>query len=237
MLYQVTSKLELNLLNPVSNPQYAVNFAIKYRIPVIVTTSEYLAPILAHKIARAGQFKIICAVDYPKGDSFAMAKFKNLHSDFVAADGYEFLLSPNRSEVELRNEMKTIKEFINRQNPASELRWCLGAYTRSDEYLESMLKDMSKFPVSYVRTDQHLTMPSIKENQREKVVETVKSKVPFPIKVSGNIDYKSLESLINFKVNDNIAIKRFDINLQQAKEIVKVLEEKELNLKQEEIKL
>jgi len=215
MKFQLTSRLELNLFDATTNPAFVSEFAIKHRIPTIVTAPEYLAPLMSHRLARGGQYKLIAAIDYPKGKNFAMDKLKRTHSDFVAADGFEILLSNNRTEIELRNEMRTLHSFLKMQNRMAEIRWCLGMGSRKQENTERILKGLLKFPPSYIRTDHHLELPKIVAKDHLSHAELIRKYVPYPTKISGNVDYKTLKEL-----KDNKLIRRFDVSLDQLKSIL-----------------
>lgn len=221
MKFQVTSRLELNLFKVRTNTEFVTNFAIKNRIPAIVTAPENLAALLAYREARRGQFKVICALDFPRGNNFAMDKIYRSDADFVAADGFEVLLSRNRTGVELRNEMKAIYEFLKMNVPHGEIRWCIGMSGRSEEEISSILGSMSTFPPSFVRTDQDLVLPeSVGPNEHSTRVDMVRSKVPFPIKVSGNINWETFKAL-----KDNKFIKRFDVSVEQAESLLREIDQ------------
>lgn len=214
MSFQITSKIEINLLNTKTSSQHASQFAIKQKIPAIVASPEYIAPLAAHRAVMNGGYKLICALDFPKGSNFAMDKLFRANPDFIAADGFDILLSSGRSEVELRNEMKSIYEYLKNNRPLCDIRWCLNMH-RSTSEVEGILKNMKKFPPSFVRVDPHLDIPNVDIDKLKKHVDFIKEHVPFPIKLSGNI---ALETLEAFK--DNPAVKRFDVSMQQADQII-----------------
>lgn len=222
MKFQTTSKLELNIIKTNTNPNVVADFAIKNRIPVIVTPPEYVGAFVMHRGMRGGQYRIICSVDFPKGRKFALDKLKGVHEDFSMADGYEILLSENRTEIELRNEMKALREFLKQINPMMEIRWCLGAHSRDETNTDAILKGMGKFAASYVRVEHHLKMPNVGIDEHKKVCQKVSENVPFPIKISGNVDLEMIRGLADQK-----NIKRFDVDFDMATAIVKALENEE----------
>lgn len=213
---QLTSKLELNLFNEKTSPEFVCDFAIKHRIPVIVASPQFVPQLLTRRMIRSGQFKIVAAIDFPKGGHFAMSKIHHSHVDFAAADGFEILLSKGRSQIESRNEMKSIYEFIKMNNALLEVRWCLSGFSVDDEELVGVLKGMKGFPPSYVRLDSNLVSPQITLEKHGELVEKVTSQVPFPVKVSGNVD---LETLLSLKDAKNV--RRFDVNIGQAESLVR----------------
>jgi len=223
MKFQITSKLELNLMNSGTNPTYVTDFAIKNRIPAVVTPPGFVGPLNVQRSIKAGQFKIICTLDFQKGNSFAMDKFRDIDPDFRMADGFEILLCRERSEIETRNEMKVLYEFLRQIDPTLEIRWCLGMYSRPEQQAIGALKVMRGWPPSFVRTDPHLIIPNVNGDRHVAAATLIKSnEVPYPIKVSGNIDLSTIETVLAADTN----IKRFDVSIEQAVAIVKAAERK-----------
>lgn len=213
MDFQVTSRLELNVVKASTNAQWVADAATRYRIPAIVAEPSYVAPLMTYRSMSGSRYKIICAIDFPAGQNFAMDKLKRSNPDFTAADGFEILISDNRSEIELRNEMKSLYEFIKMQNRLLEIRWCLGAYHRDPSNLEHAVRSMSKYPPSYVRVDSHVDLPKVTLEQHEQAIDQIREQVHYPIKISGNVDL----DLFN-KLKSKAA--RFDVNVDQLNKIV-----------------
>lgn len=226
MNFQVTGKIELNLFNPRINSKTVADLVIKNRVPVIVTDPMYVAALRSHRAIRNGQFKIIAAIDFPKGVNFALDKLKRTHPDFAMADGFEVMLSTNRSEIELRNEMKTIYEFLKMQNGLADIRWCLGAYTRDQVQVEKLLKGMGKFPPSLVRVDQHTDLPSVDSKRHLEVAKLIRSHVPYPIKLSANVDLALIKTTMSDKDYERLVTK-FDMNIDQFKTLLLDLDKEE----------
>jgi len=218
MSYQFTSKLEINLFNPKTNPQFVSDFAIKYKIPTIVAAPEYIAPLVVHKVTMGGTYRLICALDFPKGTNYAMDKLFRTNPDFVGADGFEILLSTGKTEIESKNEMRAIHGYLKANRPLADIRWCLRFHTKSEKELSGILKNMKKFPPSYVRVDQNLESPSINTERFKKDIELIRGFVPYPIKLSGNVDLKVLQ-----QYKDERGVKRFDVTVEQAEAIVRTL--------------
>ena len=118
---QITSKLEINLLDATTTPQIASDFAIKYRIPAIVCSPEYVSPLLIHRAMMGGGYKIIAALDFPKGANYAMDKLFRANPEFVGADGFEILLSAGKTEIASKNEMKAIHSYLKANRPISDI--------------------------------------------------------------------------------------------------------------------
>jgi hypothetical protein len=223
MKFQITSKLELNLMQSGTNPQYATDFAIKNRVPAIVAPPGFIGPLNVQRSIKAGQFKIICTLDFQKGNAFAMDKFRDIDNDFRMADGFEILLCRDRTEIETRNEMKVLYEFLRQIDPGLEIRWCLGMYSRPEAQAIAALKVMKGWPPSYVRTDQHLIIPNVNAERHMAAAKVIRgNENPYPIKVSGNIDLGTIEAIMAGDSN----IKRFDVSIDQAVAIVKAADRK-----------
>jgi hypothetical protein len=215
---QITSKLEINLLDATTTPQIVSEFAIKFKIPAIVSSPEYIAPLISHRAMMGGQYKIISALDFPKGTNYAMDKLFRANPDFVHADGFEVLLSAGKSEIQSKNEMKAIHSYLKANRPLSEIRWVVRMNTADPEETNGILKNMKNYPPSFVRVDPHLVTPRATVEALASQVEQVGASVPYPIKVSGNIDIDRLEALKGLK-----GLKRFDVSMKQAEAIVQAL--------------
>jgi len=191
-------------------------FAVKNRCPAIVTVPELIAPMLADKSMRNGQYVVIAAIDMPGGKLFALDKWRDIGTDVLAADGFEVMLSKNRTPAEYRNEIRTITEFIRGQvNPLAELRFVLQVNDRSDVELTEIAKGLASFPPTYVRTDYRLSIPGGSLDHKG-IVERIRKHVAVSVKVSGNIDYETILELKNVP-----GIKRFAVSVAQATEALK----------------
>jgi deoxyribose-phosphate aldolase len=220
MSFQIANKLEVNLLNSNTKPEYVSEFVLKNRIPAIVAAPEYIAPLVAHRAVRNGPYKIICAVDFPSGSNFGMDKIFRTNPDFVGADGFDFLLSSNRTDVELHNEMMAIYNFIKGNRPFSQIRWVLKLRTHKDAGL-SALKHMAKAPPAFVRLNSELEVPKIGVTKHREYIKLARKQVPYPIKVCGNVDLNLIDKLAN-----EVNVKRFDVSLNQAEAIIRELSNK-----------
>jgi hypothetical protein len=218
MSSQITTKLEINLLDAKTTPQIVSEFAIKYKAQAIVAAPEYIAPLVAHRAIMGGNYRLICALDFPKGANYAMDKLFRSNPDFIGADGFEILLSTGRTEIESKNEMKAIYSFLKANRPLADIRWCLRMHTADAAEVEGILKNMAKFPPSYVRVDPHRETPAATVEKLKQHVKTVGKHVPYPIKLSGNITLEALQELQGER-----GVKRFDVSMKQAEAIVRLL--------------
>jgi hypothetical protein len=214
---QILSKLELNILDAKTKPEYVSDFVLKNRIPVIVASPEYIAQLSAQRAVRRGQYKLVCALDFTRGDNFALDKIWRSNPDLVEADGFDILISVHRSEIEIGNEMKALYEFIKMNKPMTEVRWCLRMHSLPEEGLK-VLKHTKSFSPTFIRVDPHLMLPNLTLEDHKTKIKIISEHTPFPIKVSGNITLEIIEELLKER-----GVKRFDVSLEQAEVIVKTL--------------
>jgi hypothetical protein len=211
-----TSNIELNIHQSKDAPSDVLtmgNFAAKNRFPVVVTDPEYLSRVLLERAKYQGKYKVIVTVDADNGKRYGMEKFRPLPRSIFDADGYDILLSPDRSTSESLNEMKIISKFIIDINPLKEIRWTLGMTYRQYSSLSGIMNNIKIVPCQFVRTDMNLE--SIKSN-----IETAQEHIKFireycatPIKVCGNVNLAMIKKL----GTDGI---RYDVSARQARNII-----------------
>ena len=218
MLNSVTTKFEINILESNGNPIAAADFAQHNRCPAVVAHPNHLAQLMANRNAKRGQYLIIAALDFPAGKKFSTDKLFSAGSDISSAEGYDILLTPNKTQVESRNEMKALHEFLKQINPIVDIRWTLGAFTRDTKEIQNFLENMKVCAPKWIRVDQHLDLPNISLKDHNKIVKLIKKTFNRSIKLSGNVDLKLVKKYRN---KDNI---RFDVTMEQAVTIVKALE-------------
>ncbi len=214
---QILNSLELNVLDARTNPEYVSDFVFKNKIPVIVASPDYIAQLSAQRGVRRGKYRIICALDFPRGESFSMDKVWRANPDLVEADGFDVLVSTNRTEVEIGNEMKAIYGFLKMNKPTAEVRWCLRMHSAPDESLKA-IGYIKNYSPTFVRIDPRLEFQNITEEDYKKRIKIISDLTPFSIKVSGNVNLKLIEELSKER-----GVKRFDVSLEQAEAIVKAL--------------
>lgn len=221
-MYQVTTKLEVNIrksINIAADAADLATFMIKNKIPAVVVDPEFLELIMIERNGYKGPYKVICTVDFETGKAYAMDKLINSPKAIFEADGVEFLLTPNKNDKESLNELKCLHDFMKRINPLMEVRWVFGFRTRSSEQMKNFYQYLKNFPANYIRTDPNVEVPAITVEQHQKDVNTIKEHVHSPIKVSGNITLDMINKLNN--------VSRYDVNVKQAKKIIKDLQEEE----------
>lgn len=221
-MYNVTTKLELNLFDGktvVGDMSKMSTFVMKYKIPAVVIDHRYIETALWERTRHSGQFKIICPVDFPHGRHFALEKIRDLPQAALSADGFEIMLSANLSDKECLNELRVITEFFHKSiDPTKELRWVLGYRSRSYESVRAFLPHITKWPVAFIRTDNNLTVPTFDIKKHNADITEIKNYVGCPIKISGNVDLDTINSVP--------LARRFDVNMTQARTIIKQLQTK-----------
>jgi len=213
----IFNKLELDIMQ--SNEIIeSVQLAHKYKFPAIIVHPGLSSDAIIARSKTGAKFKIITPIDWPKGETFGMNKLRGLSTDSLETDGFELLLTPNKLEIETRNETKVLTEFIKRHlSDQTEVRFVLGTSMRSKENIETMCKGLiSVRTPSMIRTDIQLKLQISKANPEEHNIQIqyIRDIIKAPIKISGNIvNLKSITTCPNAS--------RFAVNLTQAKVIIK----------------
>jgi hypothetical protein len=223
MNYQLTSKLEINMLTPTTDPRAVSDFAVKNRCPAVVVAPEFAPMMLVDKSAKGGQFKLIAAIDFPDGKDFCLDKFKNLDVMSLEVDGMDIMMTKGRTEIEASNEAKTLVEFIRGSiNPVSDIRFVLGYYTKEWPEIENLLKAAKAHPPDMIRVDQHVSLPNANAETHAGAIEKLRALTPKPLKISGNIDLAVMEHLL--EIDGRL---KFDVSIQQAMHIVNQIKQRE----------
>ncbi len=221
-MFDMTSKFEINIGRETTPMETAdtITFAAKYRCPAIIVPPILVPIVIVERSKIRAQYKIIAAIGFDSTE-YALDKFKNLDKSVFHADGYDVLITDGKNLSETINEMKAMNEFIKiRINPTLEIRYVLDAAHRSGESVDLMLQAAKKVPTAYVRTDRHLMSSKQNDDVHDKIINKIKSHIPYPIKLSGNVTLKTYE---RFK-----GVSRFDVTVKQAKEMIKQRSDKEL---------
>ena len=213
----ILNKLEIDVMQ-VSELDEASELAAKYKLPALVVHQSLAGE--AH-IARGrvrGRFKLITPIDWPKGENFGISKIRGLSMDALEADGFEILLTPNKSEKDTKNEVYVITEFIrNHVAQQAEIRFVLGTYIHEPEQISKMLSGLVGVRTpDLIRNDINLktqvskSNPDIHNNTLARIAELVRYKT----KICGNItDIKTMAACKG--------VSKFGVSLLQAKSIIK----------------
>ncbi len=213
----IFNRLELDVMQA-NELNESVELAYKHSFPAIVVHQGLASDAIRARGRVRGKFKIITPVDWPKGDNFGTTKFRGLSTDAIEADGFEIVLSGGKTEIETRNEAKTITEFIKMNLSQSvEVRFILNTFTRDDANIETMCKGLLHIRTpSMIRTDTQLKLQVSKANTDEnnRYINLIRANINVPIKLSGNI--------IGVRsVTGSADASRYAVNLAQAKTIIK----------------
>ena len=211
-MYHVTTRLEVNVFSrSIGDIDGLTSFVVKHRIPTIVVDPALLEVLIVERSQFNYAHKIICAIDF-ENKYFSFNKMKDLGKSIWAADGYEILVSPNRTDIETMNEMKSLREFILAYEPTKEIRWALNLRNKKYDFSHA-LKHAKNIPGSFIRTDTNLISPASTMEAHKEDVDVIKKVVAMPIKISGSVNYDLIMAM-----RPNVA--RFDVTLSQAREIV-----------------
>lgn len=232
-MFNITTKLEINIRKSPSVATDVIGLNIlmvKNKIPALIIDPEFIEPMFFERTKVNGTYKIITTVDFYNGRAYALDKLKDLPRFALESEGLEIMVSPNRTDKESLNELKTIVEFLKKINPLLDIRWCLGLRTRSYDSVKFPLTHFKTWPCSFIRTDINLQVPNLTVEKHRADIAYIKSLSGLPIKVSGNVDINLIRELTG--------INRFDVSVTQFKNIVKALKENpDLgNLQKKEVK-
>lgn len=220
MIHQLLTKLEINTIDAGVDPASAAEFAQKHRCPSIVVLPIQLAQVVNHKIANRGNYQIIAAVDFPRGNNFSLDKLMKAGDDISSAEGYDIVLSTERSQIEIKNEVNAITSFLKQINPIVDLRWTLKLHTEDLGKSKEILAMLRSFPAKYIRIDPHLELPNVSIDDHIRLFSCVRENIGTPIKLSGNVN---LEVIKHFA--KEYPSTRFDVSPSEAVSIVRALEQ------------
>lgn len=212
-MFQVTSKMELNVLDYNAPLPRVSEFAYKHRCPAIVVLPQLVPAFVADREAKKGVYRVVAAVDFGS-TSFAMQKVRDMGGDATAADGFDIMCSAGRPANEIFNEIKSVSDFLKSINQLAEIRWVLGAFTRPDVEIQNYLKCFAKYNASWLRIDQHVVDPKITPAQHFGMVESIRRGCKLPLKISGNVNREVVD---HFAKDKSV---RFDVTLEQANAIL-----------------
>lgn len=211
-MYHVTTRLEVNVFSrSIGDIDGLTAFVAKHRVPAIVVDPALLEVLIVERSQFNHVHKVICAIDF-ENKNYSFNKMRDLGKVVWAADGYEILVSPNRSDIETMNEMKSLREFIIRYDSTKEIRWAFNLRNKKYDFSHA-LKHAKSIPGSFIRTDINLVSPASTLGAHVEDVDFIKKVVATPIKVSGSVNYDLVMALRN-------SVARFDVTLSQAREIV-----------------
>jgi hypothetical protein len=212
-MFEVTGRMELNVLDYKTALHRVSEFAYKHRCPAIVCMPELVPAFIADREAKKGNYRVIAAVDFANR-SFAMQKVRDMGSDATSADGYDILCSTGRPANEIYNEVKSVSDFLKSLNSLVEVRWVLGAYSRPYTEVQNILNCFNKYSVNWLRLDQRVIDPKLAPAQHGGMVESIRRGCKLPLKISGNVNREVTDLFM-----DNKSV-RFDVTLEQANAIL-----------------
>lgn len=215
-MFSYTTKMEINLRNSKTLPHDLNNlpiFMIKNRIPAIVVPSELLELVAAERVVHNADYQIITMVDWEDGNHYAMDKLKLLSKMALQTDGLEIRLSHDRNDMECHNELASILDFIKKFNPLMQVRWTFEFRKFCYDSYKHFFKHMKKFPATFVRTSTIVELANnfdVAEHARD--IERIRQEYAGQIKIGGNITKKII---------DEVKAGRYDVTVDQAKNIIK----------------
>ncbi len=208
------NKLEIDVMQ--NNEIHAASeLAHKHKLHSIIVHQELFpdAQLMRGKIG--GKYNLIISIDWPKGENYGSQKMRGLSVECLDADGFEIFVTGNKNMVDTRKELHVLTDFIKTHlGKEIEVRFVLGTNARPKDEIDnicSALLDIQK--PACIRTDIHLKTQITKANieTHSDIIKSINDIVRVPIKISGNINLKTLTSC---------DVYRYAVNIIQLKSIV-----------------
>ncbi len=196
----------------------ASQITAKYRLPAIIVHQDLSSEAYILRAQLQSKYKIITPIDWPKGNNFGILKLRGLSTDALEVEGFEILLTGDKSLNETKNEAKLITDFIrNHLTELHEIRFVLGTTIRNEDNVKVICEALKSVrSPSFIRNDTQLKTQVNKANPdiHNSTIKLISSIIKTPLKISGNIT--------NFRTLTQCrSAKRFGVNLSQAKTIIK----------------
>lgn len=211
------NRLELDVMQA-SELIEAAHLAVKHKLPAMIVHPMIASEALMARGKTGGIYKIITPVDWPKGDTYGMTKFRGLSTDALDADGFEILLTHGKNPIDTKKEAKLLTEFIKMHlSELAEVRFVIGAYTRTTAEIETILDALLTVRMpTLIRIDCQLKLQVSKANAEihNSIIDLIRKHISAPVKLSGNITSVRSVTACN-------RAERFAVNLLQAKAIIK----------------
>jgi hypothetical protein len=222
-------KLELDVMQA-NELEEAVNLAVKHRIPSIIVHPGLILDAVMLRSHSRGDFKIIAPVDWPRGETYGLPKFMGLNVDALDCDGFEFIVTPNRPESDIKNEMSMLTDFVRKHvSEVPEIRFVFNALTNEDtNNIKSMAKAVCAVKIpTLVRTDYKLKLQVSRANPeiQNNIISMIREITNVPLKISGNMN--SIKAIMQCQ-----DAAKFAVNLTQVKSIIKELQRQPEKLKE-----
>lgn len=223
----IFSRLELDIMQA-NELRESVELAYKYNLPAVVVHPNLVPNVFQARGVIRGKFKIVVPVDWPKGEAFGTIKFRGLPADAMEADGFEVMLTPDKTELETRQEAIAITEFVKKQiSDQTEVRFVLGTYSNNSDNLAAMCRGLLHVRTpALLRFDTQLKLQVSKANTDEhnRIIKTIREHTQIPVKATGNI--AGVRSVTGCG-----GASRFGVSLLQARIIVKEHQQQPNDLK------
>lgn len=211
----ILSKLEIDVMQA-NELMEAAELAYKHALPAIIVHPGLAAEGHIARSKVRGRFKLITPVGWFRNNLYSMQKLQGLDVDALETDGFEIMLSSDKTEAAIKKEAFEISRFINGHvSPAAEIRFVLN--TSVNENIVDMLNGLSGIPTpACIRNDTKTKTQVNKANQQvyQQLIQQIRGIIRAPIKISGNI------TDIRIMANCQEAAK-FGVNLLQAKAIIR----------------
>jgi hypothetical protein len=177
-------------VNQVNELRIATDLAVQHNVAALVVHPSLAGQADLIRAGRNGRHKIIVPVDWPKGESLGLLKFRGLPWRALQTDGFEIMLTPGRTKDQIADEASSLSEFVrDRIGPLVETRFVLQAFSQPlDETIKACEALAQVRNPSFIRIDQHTKSQTSKTNPNalKSLAASIQRVCGIPLKLSGN---------------------------------------------------
>lgn len=210
------NKIEIDVMQA-NELAEATSLTVKHKLPAMVVHQDLAAEAYIARNTYNGQFKIITPVDWPHGRIYGPHKIRNISVDALEVEGFELLLTGNKSLVDTKKELKDLTSFIRDYISLTvEIRFILGTQINTPDNIKIMCEALQDIRTpNYIRNDTQLKLQVSKANPdiHNNMMKLIHEFVRIPLKISGNVN--------SLRVLTACSAQRFAVSLTQAKAIIK----------------
>ena len=138
----IISKLEIDVLQ-INELNEAYSLSISNHLNSIIIHPSLSEHAISLRARYKSNIKIIIPIDWQSGSHFASLKLRDLPTDSFECDGFEILLTGDRTPGETTGEATFITEFLKTQlGEHIQVRFIVGSISRSDENMLNICRGL-----------------------------------------------------------------------------------------------
>jgi hypothetical protein len=225
----IATKLEIDVMQ-VNELLEASELIVKFRLPAMVVHPGLAPDAFAARMRVRGRYKIIIPIDWPKGENTGHVKFRGVSKQALEADGFEIMITPNKSLLDTKNELIAMTDFIRGYlGEFVEVRFVLGDTVKTPDEIDIICNSLIGLrSPAVLRSDTILKVQQnvISSETHHAFANRVRGTgLQAPIKISGNMN--NLKSIASAP-----QAHRYAVNVAQAKNILKEISQQPSELKE-----